>query len=60
MIMTAFPSLTRDDSLTPENIEGYALRVRQVMDRYGQVEENRPRYDLMAVIGTGVRPQFYS
>mmetsp|Transcript_52443 Transcript_52443/g.126967 ORF Transcript_52443/g.126967 Transcript_52443/m.126967 type:complete len:114 (-) Transcript_52443:1387-1728(-) len=60
MIMTAFPSLTQDDKLTPENIEGYSLRVRHVMDRYDQIEEYRPRYDLMAVIGTGVRPQFYS
>ena len=60
MVMTAFPSLTRDNKLTPENIEGYALRVRQVMDRYHQIEEDRPRYNLMAVMGTGVRPQFYS
>ena len=47
-------------ALELKNIEGYTLRVRQVMDRYCQAEENRPRYDLMAVMGTGVRPQFYS
>ena len=59
MVMTAFPSLTREKEFTPDNIEEYILRAQRVLTKYAEVEDQR-RYTFPSIMGTGTRPQFYS
>mmetsp|Transcript_62803 Transcript_62803/g.185464 ORF Transcript_62803/g.185464 Transcript_62803/m.185464 type:complete len:510 (-) Transcript_62803:200-1729(-) len=59
MVMTAFPSITKDKEYTPENIEEALTRRRAIMNEYLQIQE-RQKYSRSAILGTGYRPQFYS
>ena len=58
MILTAFPPLSFDKDITPENFEGYALRQRRLIDQYSKVTEKK-KYSWKSIVGTGFKPTVY-
>jgi len=59
MVMKAFPSITQDEVVTPENVERVLLRSRRVMNQYLELEELR--HTSLPVILSGAGAQnFYS
>jgi hypothetical protein len=59
MMLSAFPTITHDKEYTPENLEEALVRRRQIMKQYVEMHE-RKKYSFGAIVGGGVRPQFYS
>lgn len=53
MVMTAFPSITRDKEFTPENIEEALVRQSSIMGHYMVVaDKQRTRYSLRGILST--------
>ena len=62
MIMSAFPPITTENKITPENIEDVLIRGRYILGKYRDLEERKyGKYSLFEeILGKGQRPQFYT
>lgn len=59
MVMTAFPSLTQGEAMAPDNVKRALLRVRRVMNKYVEVEEQK-KYSASNIMSSAGAQNFYS
>jgi len=59
MVLSAFPSITREKEFTPETIRANLLRSNQVMNEYLALEE-RKKYTRTKMLSSGAIGRFYS
>jgi len=59
MVLTAFPSITQEEELTPETLKDAIIRMSRVMNEYLNVQETRT-YTWSKNLGQGGKPTFYS
>ena len=61
MILTAFPTITREKEVTPENIEESLLRQSSIMGNYVSITDRQKlRYSLPGILKSQPAQNFYA
>lgn len=61
MVLTAFPTITKEKEVTPSNIEDILLRDGRVMSSYiGVQDSQKSRYSLTGILSTQAGQNFYA
>ena len=59
MILTAFPSITKEKEYTKENIRERILRTNRILNEYMAITDRR-KYNFKKLLGNGTAPVYFS